>query len=226
MTVNVRLLLTALVALLAAPGAGAVTSGSLTITCSAGQCGRFHAWSCTGAVDLDELTVVVDVPGGAKGKARDGVYLGAGCTGRIGRLVVRTDGGDGIKVAGAHDLTVGGGSVSCDGRWRDVHQDGIQVMGGRRITFTGLAVACTTANDAQLRISQGGTMTEPPADVVCDSCSFRPGPGAFHDVTIGVSTHSGAVRSVVCPARSPRLVYDVRRATDPLDEQNEFPASC
>jgi hypothetical protein len=220
------LLVVAAAGALAAPIDGSLTTGSVAIRCSAGECGRFTGWTCDGPVDLASLTVVVDVPAGAKGKARDAVYLGRGCTGRIRELVVRTSGGDGIKIAGAHDLEIDGGSVRCDGRWRNVHQDGIQVMGGRRITFAGLDVACTTANDAQLRIAQAGRMIEPPQDVVCTGCTFRPGPRAFHDVTIGVSARSGAARSVVCPALSPRLVYDTRRATNPVDDGNVFPASC
>jgi hypothetical protein len=211
---------------LASSGEGALTTGKVSVTCSAGQCGSFYGWSCHGPVDLDRLTVRMDVPAGAKGKARDAVYLGAGCTGRIGKLVVSTNGGDGIKIAGAHDLAIDDGTVTCSGRYRNVHQDGIQVMGGSRITLTGLRVDCTTANDAQLRISRAGDAAAPPEAVVCVACVFRPGPAAFHDVTVGISTNSGVTGSVICPAAAPRLVLDSSRATNPVDANNTFPRSC
>jgi hypothetical protein len=208
-------------------GTAAPLTGSLSITCSLNQCGNFYGWQCDRAVNLDSVTVTMDVPAGAKGKARDAVYLGQGCTGRIGNVVVYTNGGDGIKVAeGAHDVTVGGGTIDCDGPFADVHQDGIQVMGGSRITFTGLYVACDSANDAQFRVSMAGSATVPPDQIICMQCAFHPGPAAYHDVTVGISTNSGAVESTVCPSLSPGMVYDVSAATNPVNVNNTFPAAC
>ena len=51
--------------------------------------------------------------------------------------------GDGVKVAeGVHDLTVGGGSIRCLAKAPRFHQDGIQVLGGARITFRELKISC------------------------------------------------------------------------------------
>ena len=40
-----------------------------------------------------------------------------------------------------HDLTVGGGSIRCLAKAPRFHQDGIQVMGGARITFRDLKIS-------------------------------------------------------------------------------------
>src|SRR4051794_19217295 len=184
--------------------AGGTGTGNVSITCSLNQCGNFYGWTCDSVVNLDSVTVVMDVALGKNGKARDAVYLGPGCTGRIGKVTISTNGGDGIKVAeGATDVAVGGGTVSCAGRYNDVHQDGIQVMGGRRITFTGVAVACPTANNTQFFVNMAGSSTVPPDSILCVSCSFLPG-GSYHDVTIGTSTNSGVVGSIICPSLLPQ----------------------
>ena len=71
-------------------------------------------WTCTSAttahpLDLDDVTIIVNAD-----VVKEGVRFGPGCTGRIGKLTVVTQGGDGIKaVKGAHDLVIGGGSVTC-----------------------------------------------------------------------------------------------------------------
>ena len=116
----------------------------------------------------------MDVPIGKNGKARDAVYLGPGCTGRIGKVTISTNGGDGIKVAeGASNVAVGGGTITCTGRINDVHQDGIQVMGGSRITFTGVNVSCPTANNTQMFVNMAGTSTMPPDQILCVSARSR-----------------------------------------------------
>jgi hypothetical protein len=99
-------------------------------------------------------------------------------------------------------------------------------MGGSRITFTGLVIRCASANDAQFRVVMAGASTTPPDRVVCVRCEFHPGPAAWHDVTIGASTGSGAVGSLVCPGRAPRMVFLTDGATSPVNEGNRFPASC
>ena len=72
--------------------------------------------------------------------------LSENCSGRIGRIEVDTWSGDGIKVQNsapvAHDLVIESGYVRCHSRTSGYHQDGIQAMGGTRITFRGLAVFC------------------------------------------------------------------------------------
>ena len=97
----------------------------------------------------------------------DAVHLEDGCTGRIGLLTVTQSVADGVKVAeGAHDLTIGGGTIRCLGKTPNVHQDGIQVMGGARIRFENLTVRCGRPGESlinsNLFINQTGRSTAPP----------------------------------------------------------------
>jgi len=102
-----------------------------------------HTWTCRQKVDLDLVQVTIPA-----GERQDAVHLRYGCTGRIGKLVVVQRSGDGVKVAeGVHDLVVGGGSVRCLAKAPRFHQDGIQVMGGARITFHDLKVSCGRRNE-------------------------------------------------------------------------------
>ena len=184
-------------------------TGSIVRTYSAGDCAN-QCWVCNGPVQLDSVTVTVDTS-----DARvDAVRLAPGCTGSIGRLDILTFSADGMKVAeGVHDLTIGGGTVYCRAKVPDpnVHQDGIQVMGGNAITFTGLTIDCGRGDepkiDANLFISQGSNSTTPPTDVVCDRCWL--GPAAAHTVNLNVSVRSGVKRSTVCPAKYAGLALTV-----------------
>ena len=101
-----------------------------------------QTWVCNGPVDLDSVTVTID----QSSSARDAVHLRDGCTGRIGQLVVNQSVGDAVKVAqGVHDLAVEGGTIRCFAKAPVLHQDGIQVMGGLRISFRHLTVDCGRA---------------------------------------------------------------------------------
>jgi hypothetical protein len=169
----------------------------------------------------------MDVHSGVKNVARDAVMLGPGCTGTIGKLSVFTNGGDGVKIAdGAHDLTIASGEITCDGRYGQVHQDGVQAMAGANILFDHLTVKCATANDAQFRVAQGTQSPDPPTGVVCDGCSFFPGPQSYHDVTIGSSVDSGVENSIVCPGLADNLTFDTTGATSPINSGNSFPSQC
>ena len=131
---------------------------------------------------------------------------------------------DGVKVAdGVHDLTVGGGSIRCLAKAPTLHQDGIQVMGGVRITFQNLSVDCGRRDDAvinsNLFFNQAGESRPPPTDVVCDGCSL--GGGAAHTVSIQTL---GALRRRLDALPRPLPAADGRgrhgaqdpsRATDP-----------
>jgi hypothetical protein len=166
-----------------------------------------HTWTCKQKVDLD--LVQVEIPAG---KRQDAVHLRFGCTGRIGKLVVVQHSGDGVKVAeGVHDLVVGGGSVRCLAKAPRFHQDGIQVMGGARITFHDLQVSCGRRDErlinANLFINQGRHSRLPPRDVVCEDCTL--GPWAAHTVSVQSSVRSGATGSIICVARFPRLTVAV-----------------
>ncbi len=192
-------------------GGGAASSVSLTN----------QTWVCKGPVDLDSVTVTMDA-GGRRGG--DAVHLENGCTGRIGQLTVTQSIADGVKVAeGAHDLTIGGGSIRCLAKIPNVHQDGIQVMGGERITFQNLTVDCGRPGESlinsNLFIKESGRSTTPPTDVVCADCTF--GGGAAHTVNIQASVRSGVEGSSLCSAKYPKLTLTIGPdAVDPVDARN------
>ncbi|HJQ74850.1 MAG TPA: hypothetical protein VJ814_08185 [Gaiellaceae bacterium] len=177
-------------------------------------------WVCDGPVDLASVTVRMTpaYTGGRRGG--DAVHLESGCTGRIGKLTVTTSIADGVKVAqGAHDLTIGGGSIRCLAKLPRLHQDGIQAMGGDRITFRDLRVDCGRAGErlinSNLFIRQAGRSTSPPRDILCIGCYL--GPAAAHTVTIRRSIHSGVEDSTICTAKFPRLTVHVGPdAVDPV----------
>src|ERR1700690_2235128 len=81
-------------------------TGAIDVTCSLGQCQGVFGWACVQPVALTSVTIDVDVPSGSNGKALTALYLGAGCTGMIGSVVIHETSGTGIEVAGAHDLQI------------------------------------------------------------------------------------------------------------------------
>ena len=169
-------------------------------------------WTCSSKVDLDLVRVTITRASIGERSAEDAVHLRTGCTGRIGRLEVVQWAGDGVKVSyGVQDLDVGGGSIRCLGKAPDLHQDGIQVMGGSHITFHDLSIRCGRANarliNSDLFINRAGKAATPPTDVVCDGCSF--GPWAAHTVSVQDSVRSGVTGSTLCVARFPQLTLAV-----------------
>jgi hypothetical protein len=166
-----------------------------------------HMWTCTQKVDLDLVQVKI-----GRGEREDAVHLRQGCTGRIGKLVVVQRSGDGVKVSeGVHDLVVGGGSIRCLAKAPQFHQDGIQVMGGSRITFRELEISCGRRDERLINsnffINQGRRSHLPPRDVVCESCSF--GGWAAHTVSVQRSVRSGVTDSKICVARFPQFTLAV-----------------
>jgi hypothetical protein len=150
-------------------------------------------------VDFD--LVKVTIKGGLPTK-KDAVHLsglGPECTGRIGRLEIDTWAADGVKVHDeAHDLVVEGGYIRCHAKEGDVHQDGIQAMGGHRVTFRKLEISCATSNNAAMFINAGGGNRSAPEEIICDGCLLREAPGHSNQVlTIGNSIRSGARNSTV-----------------------------
>lgn len=165
-------------------------------------------WVCNQPVDLDSVTVVI------KNVKVDAIDLNAGCTGTIGAIYVVQYRLDGIKVhTGSHDLTIGGGTIRCLGHDPFVHQDGIQAMGGMRVTFVGLDDQCLTANNASLFISEGLNRRGLPTAIVCDGCYFA---GGGFPVKIGRSLSSGIRNSEVCPGRL-GSVWISNEARDPIN---------
>ena len=182
-------------------------------------------WVCKGPVNLKSVTVTITdhAPTGGR-RAPDAVHLAPGCTGHIGRLNITQWAADGVKAAqGVHDLTIGGGSIRCLAKAPGLHQDGIQVMGGRSIHMHGLTVDCGRADEplinSNLFIRRAGRSTFPPTDVVCDHCTF--GGGAAHTVSVQSSIRSGIRNSVVCTGKFPKLTLAIGAdAVAPVDTGN------
>ncbi len=161
---------------------------------------------------------------GSSRRHADAIHLRPGCTGRIGRVEVTQSAGDGIKVAeGAHDIEIDGGFVHCLAKAPGLHQDGIQVLGGDRITFRHLDIDCGRAGErlinSNLFIREAGRSTHPPTDVVCDECTL--GGDAAHTVSIQKSLRSGVTDSTLCPAKYPNLTLTVGAgAVEPVTTGN------
>ena len=186
-----------------------------------------QTWTCRGPVDLESVSVTMTSALTSR-RGGDAVHLEPGCTGRIGRLDVVTSVADGVKVAeGVHDLGIGGGSVRCAGKVADVHQDGVQVMGGARITLRGLRIDCGRPRDAlinsNLFIKRSGSSVDPPTDVVCVDCFL--GGSAAHTASIQESVRSGLVDSHLCAAKYSQLTLAIGpNAVDPVDVGNAIGA--
>ena len=152
-----------------------------------------QTWTCTGRVDLALVKVTMRVPG-------DGIHLRENCTGRIGRIEVDTWTNDGLKVNAPAPAA---------------HQDGIQAMGGERVTFRNLEINCNSNPNGQIFVNaaNGGN----PTDIVCES--FFLGSGAGSSLFINHSVRSGARNTLICPGRfSPIRIES--GAVSPVNENN------
>lgn len=188
-------------------------------------------WTCSGPVALDLVKVTI---GAGQGNTL-GIVIGKNCTGSIARIEVDTASADGLKVQNsapvAHDLSIGGGYITCTAKAPTLHQDGVQVMGGTNILFHGLSIGCGRADDSLIDsdffVNKAGSGATTPTDVVCDGCFFGPGPAA-HEVNIGESVRSGVRNSTVCPDKTPNNgALDVGPdAVDPVRDGNTFPETC
>jgi hypothetical protein len=149
----------------------------------------FH---CRSKVDLDLVRVTV------RTALEDAINLDQNCSGRIGRIEVETWTADGIKVQNtrrvAHDLVIESGYVLCHDLAEGAHQDGIQVMGGKRLTFRNLRVDCQ--GNANLFLSEGGLHSGTPTDVVCENCVL--GPRTSQTLFYADSIRSGARNTKIC----------------------------
>ena len=159
-----------------------------------------ESWTCEGPVDVDLVKVTVH----RRSNPVDAVSLGQNCSGRIGRVEVDTWSGDGIKVQNArsvaHDLVIESGYIRCYDKTGAYHQDGIQAMGGYRITFRNLRVTCGRAGvNANLFIARGGAGASTPTDIVFENGHL--GPNAAHTILLADAVRSGARRTVICPGR-------------------------
>lgn len=156
-----------------------------------------RAWTCTGPVDLDLVKITMNAGSGG----RDAINLRTDCSGLIRRVEIDTWTGDGVKInapaPATHDLLIGGGYIRCFDHEPGAHQDGVQALGGERITFRNVEINCTSLPNAQFFISaaNGGLPTE----IVCERCFL--GSGAASTFGIGESLRSGVRNSLICPGR-------------------------
>jgi hypothetical protein len=123
---------------------------------------------------------------------------------------------------------IGGGSIRFLAKLPVVHQDGVQVMGGDRITFNRLQIDCGRAGqrliNSNLFIKQSGRSLAAPTDILCVHCLL--GEEAAHTVDIQSSARSGLVGSRICVAKYPNLSLTIGAgAVDPVDRRNTI-GSC
>jgi hypothetical protein len=168
---------------------------------------------CRSQVDLDLVRVTMKRP------VEDAISLDANCTGRIGRIEVETWTADGIKVQNhgkvAHDLIIESGYIKCHDIAGEYHQDGIQAMGGRSITFRNLRVDCL--GNANLFLAEGGLRAVTPTDVVCENCIL--GPNTAQTLFYADSIRSGARGTTICTGRFRAIRVD-GAAVEPVDAGN------
>lgn len=154
-----------------------------------------------GPVDLD-LVKVTSPPG-------DALVLASRATGRIGRVEIDTSTEDGIKVQNAdanaaHDLVIEDGYVRCHGKASGAHQDAIQVMGGRNLTFK--SILFEGADTQGIFVNKAGSGATTPTDIVFEDCKVgcaSPDGGPATPVNINVSVRTVLRRLEVW--RSPRF---------------------
>lgn len=173
-----------------------------------------------GPVDLDLVRVEMH-------DLDDSLVLGTNATGRIRRIEIDTWANDGIKVSNAsvnacHDFAIDGGYVRHHDYPAGAHQDGIQVMGGARITVRN--VLFEGANTQLIFVNKAGGMVTTPTDVVFDGCKLgcaNPLGGPASPANINNSVRSGLRNCQVF--RSPRfgrgIVIGVN-AVDPVNVGN------
>ena len=186
-------------------------------------------WYCDEPVDLDLVKVTI-----VDGRLLDAVRFD-NCSGRVGRVEIDTNGIDGLKVRNtepvAHDLTIESGYVRCTGHPEGAHQDGIQVLGGARVTFRNLVVWCggpdptfgDGVNSSALIATGGAGAATIPTDIVIEHSVM--GPGTANGVLVEGSLRSGIRSSVACPdwtlAGGPVLLGAA--AVEGIDLDNEKP---
>ena len=172
-----------------------------------------QGWNCRGRVDLDLVRVTM------RSNTADAIQLDQNCNGRVGRIEVETWTGDGIKIQNrgqvAHDLVVESGFVKCHDVAGGAHQDGVQAMGGERITFRGLRVDCL--RNSNFFLARGGSGASTPTEIVCDGCVF--GPHSGQTVFFATSLRSGARNSTICTGRFTAMRIDPS-ASSPVNAGN------
>jgi hypothetical protein len=133
----------------------------------------------------------------------DAIQLSDGCTGRIGRIEVDTWREDGIKIQNsssnaARDLVIESGYVKCHDITPGAHQDGVQAMGGSRITFRNLSIDCL--GNSNFFVNRAGGGATRPTAIMCEGCFL--GPRSSTTIRVNDASSSGARNSTFCPGRN------------------------
>src|SRR5262249_22869589 len=176
-----------------------------------------HTWTCDSPQWGTQVEVRI-----TDGEHIDAAHLDDGCTGRL-NIKIYTNGADGIKVHdGAHDLQVTG-NITCDGRAGDLHQDGVQAMGGHNVQLGdgshmgSFWVYCPSGNNGALFTNSGISKNATPTDIVCDHCDLYENNVAVH---IGPdSDNTGARDSILHLGTSDVSPEDDCMRIDPDAEQ-------
>jgi hypothetical protein len=160
---RIALLVVALaLAVLLAPGATGQAPRNVVLVNQTFKCDNYPQ-----PVDFDLVKVTVQA---GTSRRFDGFHTG-NCTGRIGRIEIETP-YDGMKIQpGAHDLVIGGGYIHCLPVQGAVHQDGVQAMGGQRVTLRNVDIDCGT--NSAMFINMGAGNQQLPTDIVCDGCTMK-----------------------------------------------------
>ena len=193
-----------------------------------------ETWVCRGPQDGTLVTVRIS----GRGQKADAVHLSHGCTGDVTLRVVIEKGWDCVKVQpGSHDLVVRG-SCEIRGRVGEVHQDFVQAMGGRNVTFRDFETRTagiagqnggggTQAIHSSFFVNQGRGGREVPHAIVCEGCRLE---GGGTPVAIGNSVDSGVRDSTITTSVRGKCVVLVPGhgvpALDPVDEGNTCVASA
>jgi hypothetical protein len=121
---------------------------------------------------------------------------------------------------GAHDLVVTG-DLFCAGKVGKVHQDGVQAMGGTKVTFENWKENCPSGNNGGLFFASGVNSNSLPTDVTCDHCSIYYGNASWH---ISRSLRSGATNSIAYRGpggAAPKTCWRIEKvAQSPVNSHN------
>lgn len=163
---------------------------------------------CNGAVDKDGLNIEI------RSANTDAMEINQNCTGSIRNVKIHTWTNDGIKVKArtpvAHDLVIENVEIICEDVQDGAHQDGVQAMAGKNITFKNLKVRCGLSN-AQFFIS-----SEAAVNVVCEDCNL--GEGASHTANVWGATN-GLRNSLLCKPETQRYYTKHGAAVDVNNER-------
>jgi hypothetical protein len=118
------------------------------------------------------------------------------------------------------------GTITCDTKIPKVHQDGIQAMSGKNVTFNGVTVNCPTGSNAGFFVSWGeqdGTL--PPDGILFTHGFIYPTQSSTVNVT-DEQSNSGVMYSTLCPSRYYTYRKGYAGAGRDLDFLNTYPQFC